>query len=454
MITFLFETMRAHADHEAIATDTEVTTYHHLLEHVAAWQERFAHACLPAGAVVSMDGHYDAQTLSLLLALTQHRTIIVPLARDAQPQHQAFCDIAQVEYHIRMMGAIPTIEPAGRQARHPLYGVLHERATSGLVLFSSGSTGASKAVVHDLHLLLKKFQHPRHCWRTLLFLGLDHIGGINTLLYTLANGGLAVVPADRSPSGVCQAIQQHRVELLPTSPTFLNFLLLAQAAQAYDLSSLRLITYGTEPMPQSTLDQIAQVFPAVKLQQTYGLSELGILRSQSRDSRSLWVRIGGEGYQTKVVDNRLWVKAESAMLGYLNAPSAFDAQGYFDTGDVVEVDGEWLRILGRASEEINVGGSKVFPAEVENVLLTIDNVEDAAVYAEPNPLTGQMVAATIKLHQDESAQHFKAKMRRVCKDRLSPYQIPARVRFTTDVLHSERFKRMRRAAAKQALSGH
>jgi long-chain acyl-CoA synthetase len=257
------------------------------------------------------------------------------------------------------------------------------------------------------------------------------------------------VPASRSPSGICQAIQQHRVELLPTSPTFLNFLLLSGAHKAYDLSSLRLITYGTEPMPQSTLDWVAQVFPAVRLQQTYGLSELGILRSQSRDSTSLWVRIGGEGYQTKVVDNRLWIKAESTMLGYLNAASSFDDQGYFDTGDVVEAEGEWLRILGRASEVINVGGSKVFPAEVESVLLTLDNVEDAVVYAELNPLTGHTVAATIKLQLEESAPQFKIRMRRFCKDRLAPYQIPTRVRFTNEPLHSERFKRMRRAAVSQ-----
>ena len=59
------------------------------------------------------------------------------------------------------------------------------------------------------------------------------------------------------------------------------------------------------------------------------------------------MRVGGEGYETKVVDGRLWVRAESAMLGYLNAPSPFSADGFLDTGDLVEVDGEWLRILGR-----------------------------------------------------------------------------------------------------------
>jgi long-chain acyl-CoA synthetase len=448
-MTFLLETMRAHGGHEAIASDSAVMTYQTLLANVAAWQDRFGHACLRPGAVVGMDGHYNAQTISLLLALMQHRTIIVPLSREAQSHHHEFSDIAQVEYHIRLPGATPTIEQTGRHAQHPLYDVLHKRETPGLVLFSSGSTGKSKAMVHDLYLLLRKFQRPRRRWRTLLFLGLDHIGGANTLFYTLSNGGMAVVPASRSPSGICQAIQQHRVELLPTSPTFLNFLLLSGAHKAYNLSSLRLITYGTEPMPQSTLDWVAQVFPAVRLQQTYGLSELGILRSQSRDSTSLWVRIGGEGYQTKVVDNRLWIKAESTMLGYLNATSPFDDQGYFDTGDVVEADGEWLRILGRASEVINVGGSKVFPAEVESVLLTLDNVEDAVVYAELNPLTGHTVAATIKLQHEESAPQFKIRMRRFCKDRLAPYQIPTRVRFTNEPLHSERFKRMRRAAVSQ-----
>jgi acyl-coenzyme A synthetase/AMP-(fatty) acid ligase len=183
------------------------------------------------------------------------------------------CDIAQVEYHIRMTGTTPAIEPTSRHAQHPLYDVLYKRETPGLVLFSSGSTGKSKAMVHDLNLLLRKFQQPRRQWRTVLFLGFDHIGGINTLFYTLSNGGMAVVPVERSPSGVCQAIQEHRAELLPTSPTFLNFLLLSGAYKAYDLSSLRLMTYGTEPMPQSTLDRIAKVFPAVTLQQTYGLSE-------------------------------------------------------------------------------------------------------------------------------------------------------------------------------------
>ena len=214
-----------------------------------------------------------------------------------------------------------------------------------------------------------------------MFLLLDHIGGVNTLFYTLSNGGAVIVPSDRSPVAICDAIERHRVELLPTSPTFLNMLALSGEAERRDLSSLRLITYGTEPMPASTLERACATFPQARLLQTYGLTELGIMRSQSRESNSLWVRIGGEDFEWKVVDGRLWIRAKSAMLGYLNAPSPFDAEGFFDTGDLVETDGEWVRFLGRKSDIINVGGNKVFPAEVESILLEMENVADVSEHA-------------------------------------------------------------------------
>src|SRR5262249_26068197 len=159
--------------------------------------------------------------------------------------------------------------------------------------------------------------------------------------------------------------------------TFLNLLLLSEAYRCHDLSSLKLITYGTEVMPAPTLERLAAILPGVRLKQTYGLTELGILRSKSRDSGSTWVKVGGEGLETRAADGPLWVRAATAMLGYLNAPSPFDEDGWLDTGDRVEVDGDYVRILGRDSERITVGGEKVYPAEVEDVLLDMENVADA-----------------------------------------------------------------------------
>jgi len=264
------------------------------------------------------------------------------------------------------------------------------------------------------------------------------------MLFILSNAGCMVTVRERTPDAVLAAIEKHKVELLPTSPTFINLILLSEAWKRFDLSSLRTVTYGTEPMPEGTLKRFHEVLPEVKLQQTYGLSEVGILRSQSRSSDSLWVRLGGDGFETRVVDGAFQIRAKSAMLGYLNAPSPFTEDGWFETGDLVEVDGEFVRFLGRRSEIINVGGEKVFPAEVENVIQSLDNVADVAVVGEKNPITGQIVCADVILKNAEDAREFTARLKAHCRARMQNYKVPVKVRVLDKELHGDRFKKMRR----------
>ena len=203
------------------------------------------------------------------------------------------------------------------------------------------------------------------------------------------------------------------------------------------------MTYGTEVMPESTLARFNEVLPDVRMLQTYGLSEVGILRSKSRSSDSLWVKVGGEGFDTRIVDGLLEIKAKSAMLGYLNAPSPFTDDGWFMTGDAVEVDGEYIKILGRRSELINVGGEKVYPAEVESVLQQMDGVADVVINGEAHPLTGNIVVARVKLETDETLSEFRKRMRAHCADRLERYKIPQKVQLVGKSMHGERFKKMR-----------
>lgn len=443
MIDKLIHRIESFSDELAVASESESATYGELLEQYQDWRAMLARHRIENGHVLSLEGEYGVPAVAAMLALATSRNIIVPLSRDSKAHRDKFLGVAQVEWRIDGTNRASPPRPTGARAAHPLYSQLRDARHAGLVLFTSGSTGENKAVVHDLELLLEKLLMPRQRLRTVVFLQLDHIGGMNTLLYTLANGGTVVVPQDRSPAAVCAAIEKHRAELLPTSPTFLNLLLLSDEYKCHDLSSLRLITYGTEPMPASTLERVGEALPNVTLQQTYGMTELGILRSKSRDPRSLWVRVGGEGYDTRVVDGRLFVRAKSAMLGYLNAASPFDADGFLDTGDRVEVDGDWLRILGRQSEIVNVGGNKVFPAEVESVLLEMDGVVDAVVRGEPHPLTGQIVTATVQLSQAEVPQDFRTRMRCHCRNRLPAFAIPVKVAFAAAPLHNSRFKRIR-----------
>ena len=291
--------------------------------------------------------------------------------------------------------------------------------------------------------ILEKFKTPRHTLRSITFLLYDHIGGFNTLLYLLSNAGLIVTVKDRSPDAVLSAIQKYRVELLPTSPTFLNLILLSEAYNRYDISSLKTVTYGTEPMPESTLVRFNSLFPDIRLLQTYGLSEVGILRSKSKSSDSLWVKVGGEGFETRVVDGLLEIKAESAMLGYLNAPSPFTEDGWFQTGDSVLVDGEYIKILGRKSELINIGGEKVYPQEIESVIQDMANVAEVTVFGEKNPIMGNIVCAKVRLVNDMDKKIFARELKLYCSTRLEKFKIPVKIKIIDEEQHSSRFKKMR-----------
>lgn len=298
--------------------------------------------------------------------------------------------------------------------------------------------------MHDFTQVAEKFRKQRAPVVAIPFLMIDHFGGINTILGITSSLGTVVTVADRSVANICAAIEKYKVELLPATPSFLTLMMASQLQSKYDLSSLKRITYGTEVMPQSTLDRARSLFPGVDLLQTYGLSEVGVLRSQSREDGSLWVRVGGEGFQTKVVDGVLWIKSQYAMVGYLNAPSEFDEDGWFNTQDQVEVDGEYFRILGRVTDLINVAGQKVYPSEVESAILEVDNVQDVAVFGEKHNLLGNIVVAKIVLNEHEAVESVKKRVRQACLQKLSSFKVPTKVVLAEGALHSSRQKKIRR----------
>jgi long-chain acyl-CoA synthetase len=444
-LQFMLERFVAAAAAPAIVWRDRAVSYEWLHDEVNRMRTALQERGVPQGSVVSLEADFSPRAVALLLALVDYNAIIVPLTTSVEDKKPEFRTIAEVEYVASLDGQDRVqVRATEQRVVHDLLLDLKRAEHPGLILFSSGSTGKSKAALHDIVPMLEKFKVVRQTLRTIAFLLFDHIGGFNTLLYNLSNAGCVITVADRQPDTVARAIATHRVQLLPTSPTFLNLLLVSEVWQRHDLSSLELVTYGTEVMPQSTLQRFRAALPTVKLQQTYGLSEVGILRSKSKSSDSLWVKIGGEGFETRVVDGMLEIKARSAMLGYLNAPSPFTEDGWFKTGDAVEVDGEYLKILGRKSEIINVGGEKVYPAEVESVLQTMPGVHDVAVTGVANALTGQIVYARVLLVTGESLAQFRVRMREHCSDKLPRFAVPQKVDLVEQGLHGERFKKMRR----------
>jgi acyl-CoA synthetase (AMP-forming)/AMP-acid ligase II len=429
----------------AVIWRDQLYRYQELLERCESWKGSIRSMGLSSGCIAALEGDFSLNACALLLALIDQKAIIVPLTKATGVHRNEFLEIAEVQKLLTFDEADNlNVENRNDLVKNEITKKFINEGNPGLVLFSSGSTGQSKAALQDFSRLLEKFKVPRHKMRALNFLLFDHIGGINTLFYTLSNGGVVVTTTARNPDRICHLIEKHRVELLPTTPTFLNLLVISEAHKNYDISSLKLITYGTEVMPESVLKRVNQAFPKVRLLQTYGLSELGILRSQSKASDSLWMKVGGEGFETKVVDGVLWIKAPSAMVGYLNAASPYTEDGWFITGDAVEVDGEYIRVMGRKSEIINVGGEKVYPVEVESVIQSMPGVEDVAVSGEANPITGQIVKARVKINSGEPAGEFRKRIRDHCRARLASYKIPQRIEIVHNTMYSDRFKKMRR----------
>ena len=443
-IDFLIDVFTENKENEAIVWKDKVFTYDWLTKRYKYWKKKILSEQIKTGSIVIVEADFSPNSVALVLALIDHGCVFVPITASIASKRDEFIRISQGEILFKInKNDNVSISKLDYDSNHELYQKLKKSKHPGLVLFSSGSTGKSKASVHDITGILEKFKVRRHTLRAITFLLYDHIGGFNTMLYTLSNAGLIVTVKERSPDGVLKAVEKYNVELLPTSPTFINLILLSEAYKRHNISSLKTVTYGTEPMPESTLKRFNQLFPNIRLLQTYGLSEVGILRSKSKSSDSLWVKVGGEGFKTRVVNDMLEIKAKSAMLGYLNAPSPFTKDGWFKTGDAVEVNGEYIKILGRKSEIINVGGEKVYPQEVENVILKLDNVAEVTIYRERNAILGNIVGAKVRLVKNEDKKLFVKRLKKFCHSKLDHYKIPIKITILDKEQYSQRFKKLR-----------
>lgn len=443
-IDFLLDRFESAPDKAALVQQSSRLTFGELHHGVTQRIEWLSESGLQGGDAVILLGDYSPQSVSILLALIELGCILIPLTPGVYDSLTQSLPGVAPTWHIDATNDECTIARLPETtALPPLYMELHARRVPGLVMFTSGSSGKPKAVVHDFSKLLEKFRTPRPAMITLNFLLFDHWGGLNTLLHALSNLCLIVFPDRRTPESVCELIDQHRIELLPATPSFLNLLLISGAHLRHDLTSLKIISYGAEPMPTSTLAGMRKVYPNVELRQTYGMIELGVLRAKSRDIDSLWIKVGGDGYQLRVVDGILQIKAESAMLGYINAPSPFTPDGYLITGDLVEQDGEWLRILGRKSDIINVGGQKVYPSEVESVIFSNSNVVDVVVFGQEYPLTGKIVCANIVLTAGADPNTARKDIIRECHQQLQRYMVPMKINFLNGTLQNARLKRDR-----------
>ncbi|MFI0925006.1 fatty acid--CoA ligase family protein [Streptomyces sp. NPDC021012] len=442
-------------------------TYAELLKRIRDTRERLAlHGVKPRETVV-VHGDYSLDSVATLFALFLDRNVVVPvvtltdttlgtLVEHCRPGHLVRTTEAGTEIEDlagardRDGGADPATAPDPDGAADPVHGRLGDPDAAGLVLLSSGSTGAPKVILHSLDVLVgeKLEKRPRrreNALNILMVLMFDHIGGINSLLSTLLVGGTAVLPRQRTPDEICALIERHRILVLPTSPTYLNLIMVGGYHRVHDLSSLRLITYGTEPMSEELLLRVRRTFPGVRLLQTFGTSETGIATTTSESSTSTYFKISDAGVEYRIVDGELQLRSRTQFLGYLNYyDDSLTEDRWFRTGDLVEeaADG-FLRIKGRAKEVINVGGEKLLPLELESVLMGSPLVEDCVVYGRPNAITGQSVCVDIKPTGELTRAALRKHVTEFLAGRVEPFKIPSKINVVDTIAMSDRMKKLR-----------
>jgi len=362
--------------------------------------ENFIKDKIKSGEVVAILADYSFVSIALFFALYENKNIIAPITSTSKKEIDGKVKESFSTKIINLENENLVITNIKSEASHKIINDLQTSKCAGLILFSSGSTGAPKAMIHNLDTLVDSYGDKKQKQiNMLVFLMFDHIGGINTMLNILSMNATMIIPQNRNADDICQLIEEYKIAVLPSSPTFLNLILINRSYEKYDLSSLRMITYGTETMPEGLLGRLKAVFSKVRFLQTFGTSETGIAATSSKSSSSTFMKIDDENLEYKIVDNELWLRSKTQILGYLNrSMESFTNDGWFKTGDLVELDNEgFIKIIGRNKEIINVGGQKVLPSEVESVLLGMDEIEDCVVYGEQNAITGQSVSCDVVL---------------------------------------------------------
>jgi len=422
-------------------------TYRQLFNNIERIKKDVIKDKINPGEVISILSDYSFNSISLLLALYQNKNIIVPIATKIENEVNDRIEESFTSKSILLDSNEFTVNNHAVDNPHQMIETLQNANSSGLILFSSGSTGKPKAMIHNFDNLINHYQDKKErSINMILFLMFDHIGGLNTLLNILSIGATTIIPENRNADDICRLIQEYKIKVLPSSPTFLNLILMNNSYDKYELSSLRMITYGTETMPESLLNRLKEAFPKVKFLQTFGTSETGIANTSSKSSNSTFMKINDPDLEYKIVDNELWLKSKTQIIGYLNSSmNGFTSDGWFKTGDLVETTNDgYIKIIGRSKEIINVGGEKVLPNEVESMILSIPEIEDAMVYGKENIITGQTVVCDVVLKEDIKSKEIKIIIRKYCKDKLASYKIPTKVNIVEKTNFGNRFKKIRR----------
>jgi acyl-CoA synthetase (AMP-forming)/AMP-acid ligase II len=330
--------------------------------------------------------------------------------------------------------------PAGGRTR-----LEFETVPPEVTVATSGTSGPPKLVHHSWDSLLSAARLAEH-WHGLgwlLVYDATRWAGMQVWMQAMLTGGQLVVPASRDPDVVARAVADETLAILPATPTLLRRLLTSgdAAILAKASASLERITLGGEAADAALLERAHEVFPNAKITQVYATTELGEVYR---------VTDGRAGFPTTWLGRalpggvRLSLRSDGELLVRLSRDTA-----EVGTGDLVERHGDRYEFTGRRSDVIVVGGAKVYPKRVEEVIRAVPGVADVRIYGVPSGITGELVAGEIVLAEPllepASPDSIRAAVLATCRESLEPHSVPRILDIVSEIAMTAAGKTPRRA---------
>ena len=318
-----------------------------------------------------------------------------------------------------------------------------------IIITTSGTTGTPKAAEHKLESLIGTIKYTpglAHL-RWLLTYAPASFAGIQLILTSIICRGTLLSSHNGSVQELAEIALREQPHNISATPTFWRSFLLTLGVQAKSIS-LKNITIGGEAVDQGLLDDLARTFPNAAITHIYASTEAGVVFSV-KDMRagfpSSWLTNGHRGTKLRISDNELQVLSPRRMLSYADAkPNHANNDNWLNTGDLVKVDIDRVYFAGRIDERINVGGTKVVPGKVESALLSLDEVSDARVFAQDNPITGQIVAAEVVLKPGREGSESKRQIVYQLKQTLDRAEVPRMIRIVEQITTNATGKKIRK----------
>jgi acyl-coenzyme A synthetase/AMP-(fatty) acid ligase len=274
-------------------------------------------------------------------------------------------------------------------------------------------------------------------WST--FYDIRRYGGLQVFLRAIIGGGSMVLSEPGEPlADYVARLQARGVSHISGTPSHWRKLLMSGSATGF---APRYVRLSGEIADQAVLDGLRRAFPTASIGHAYASTEAGVgfaVNDGLEGFPASMVGTGRDAVEMKVEDGSLRIRSTRTAQGYVgrNAAALTDADGFVDTGDMVELRGERYHFVGRRGGIINIGGLKVHPEEIEAVINRHAEVRMSRARSRRSPITGSIVVADVVLADGcdpARGDSIREKILADCRAELAPHKVPAMIKFVSSL---------------------